>query len=91
MNGREISSNKRAVGRLRAACERAKRTLSTATQTRIEIDMLHEGVNFYTSITRARFEELNADLFGMTLEQVEKALRDSQLDKSEIHEIVLVG
>jgi len=88
---KDISDNKRAVRRLRTACERAKRTLSTATQANIEIDSLHEGVDFYTSITRARFEELNADLFRGTLEPVEKALRDSKLDKSGIHDIVLVG
>jgi heat shock 70kDa protein 1/2/6/8 len=88
---KDIADNKRAVRRLRTACERAKRTLSTATQANIEIDSLHEGVDFYTSITRARFEELNADLFRGTLEPVEKALRDSKLDKSGVHDIVLVG
>ena len=60
---KDISQNKRAVRRLRTACERAKRTLSSSAQANIEIDSLHEGVDFYTSITRARFEELNADLF----------------------------
>lgn len=88
---KDIADNKRAVRRLRTACERAKRTLSTATQANIEIDSLHEGVDFYTSITRARFEELNADLFRGTLEPVEKALRDSKLDKGGVHDIVLVG
>jgi len=88
---KDIADNKRAVRRLRTACERAKRTLSTSTQANIEIDSLHDGVDFYTSITRARFEELNADLFRGTLEPVEKALRDSKLDKSGIHDIVLVG
>jgi len=88
---KDIADNKRAVRRLRTACERAKRTLSTATQANIEIDSLHEGVDFYTSITRARFEELNADLFRGTLEPVEKALRDSKLDKGSVHDIVLVG
>jgi len=77
--------------RLRTACERAKRTLSSAAQANIEIDSLFEGIDFYTSITRARFEELCSDLFKGTLEPVEKALRDSKLDKSSIHEIVLVG
>lgn len=57
----------------------------------IEIDSLCEGIDFYTSITRARFEELNADLFRGTLEPVEKALRDAKMDKSSIHDIVLVG
>jgi len=88
---KDIADNKRAVRRLRTACERAKRTLSTATQANIEIDSLFEGVDFYTSITRARFEELCADLFRGTLDPVEKALRDSKLDKGSIHEIVLVG
>jgi len=76
---------------LRTACERAKRTLSASAQANIEIDSLFEGVDFYTSITRARFEELCSDLFKGTLEPVEKALRDAKLDKSSINDIVLVG
>jgi len=90
-NKKDISQNKRAIRRLRTACERAKRTLSSSAQANIEIDSLHEGIDFYTSITRARFEELNADLFRGTLEPVEKSLRDAKLDKSQIDEIVLVG
>jgi len=73
------------------ACERAKRTLSSSTQASIEIDSLYEGIDFYTQITRARFEELCADLFRGTLEPVEKSLRDARMDKGVIHEIVLVG
>jgi L1 cell adhesion molecule like protein len=88
---KDLSENKRALRRLRTACERAKRTLSSSTQASIEIDSLFEGVDFYTSITRARFEELNADLFRSTLEPVEKALRDAKMDKPAIHDIVLVG
>jgi len=88
---KDISSNKRALRRLRTACERAKRTLSSSTQASIEIDSLFEGIDFYSSITRARFEELCADLFRSTLEPVEKAMRDAKLDKSQIHELVLVG
>ncbi|MED6235335.1 70-kilodalton heat shock protein [Ataeniobius toweri] len=88
---KDIRQNKRAVRRLHTACERAKRTLSSSTQASIEIDSLFEGIDFYTSITRARFEELNSDLFRGTLEPVEKALQDAKLDKSNIHEIVLVG
>jgi len=88
---KDISGNKRALRRLRTACERAKRTLSASAQANIEIDSLFEGIDFYTSITRARFEELCADLFRGTLEPVEKALRDAKLDKSAIDEIVLVG
>ena len=90
-NKKDISGNARAVRRLRTACERAKRTLSSSTQASIEIDSLFEGVDFYTTITRARFEEINADLFRSTLEPVEKALRDAKFDKTQIHELVLVG
>uniref|UniRef100_UPI00398E8D8C heat shock cognate 71 kDa protein-like isoform X2 n=1 Tax=Pristiophorus japonicus TaxID=55135 RepID=UPI00398E8D8C len=88
---KDISGNKRALRRLHTACERAKRTLSSSSQASLEIDSMYEGVDFYTSITRARFEELNSDLFRGTLEPVEKALRDAKMDKSQIHEIVLVG
>jgi len=88
---KDITGNKRALRRLRTACERAKRTLSASAQANIEIDSLFEGIDFYTSITRARFEELCADLFRGTLEPVEKALRDAKMDKSSIDEMVLVG
>merc|ERR1712181_110551 len=88
---KDLSGNKRALRRLRTACERAKRTLSASAQASIEIDSLFEGIDFYTSITRARFEELNADLFRGTMDPVEKSLRDAKMDKSDIHEIVLVG
>jgi len=88
---KDLSTNPRALRRLRTACERAKRTLSSAAQTSIEIDSLFEGVDFYTSITRARFEELCSDLFRGTLDPVEKVLRDSKIDKNSVHEIVLVG
>jgi len=88
---KDIRGNKRALRRLRTACERAKRTLSASAQANIEIDSLFEGIDFYTSITRARFEELCSDLFKNTLEPVEKALRDAKLDKASIDDIVLVG
>jgi len=88
---KDLSGNKRALRRLRTACERAKRTLSASAQANIEIDSLFEGIDFYTSITRARFEELCSDLFKGTLEPVEKALRDAKMDKSSINDIVLVG
>eukprot|EP00914_Ancora_sagittata_P031089 GHVO01062889.1.p1 GENE.GHVO01062889.1~~GHVO01062889.1.p1 ORF type:complete len:651 (-),score=177.56 GHVO01062889.1:313-2265(-) len=88
---KDISGNKRSVRRLRTACERAKRTLSSSTTASIEIDSLFEGVDFYTSITKARFEDLCADLFRETLVPVEKALRDARMDKASIHDIVLVG
>jgi len=87
----DITPNLRAVRRLRTACERAKRTLSSSAQASIEIDSLHEGVDFYTSITRARFEELNQDLFRNCIAPVERVLKDSKLDKKAIHEVVLVG
>ncbi|PSK40582.1 heat shock protein SSA2 [Candidozyma pseudohaemuli] len=90
-NKKDLSSNQRALRRLRTACERAKRTLSSSAQTSIEIDSLYEGIDFYTSITRARFEELCQDLFRSTLDPVEKVLRDAKVDKSQVHEIVLVG
>ncbi|KAI8924736.1 heat shock protein 70 family [Entophlyctis helioformis] len=88
---KDISANPRALRRLRTACERAKRALSSAAQASLEIDSLYEGIDFYTSITRARFEELCADLFRGTLEPVEKVLRDAKLDKAAVHDIVLVG
>lgn len=88
---KDLTTNKRALRRLRTACERAKRTLSSSTQASIEIDSLFEGTDYYTSITRARFEELNADLFRSTMEPVEKAIRDAKMDKGAIHDIVLVG
>ncbi|KAM5554504.1 heat shock 70 kDa protein 4-like [Rosa sericea] len=88
---KDISGNPRALRRLRTACERAKRTLSSTAQTTIEIDSLYEGVDFYSSITRARFEELNMDLFRKCMEPVEKCLRDAKMDKSSVHDVVLVG
>lgn len=89
--GKDISGNNRAIRRLRTACERAKRTLSGGTEANVEIDALFEGADFYTKITRARFEEMCGDLFRATLEPVEKALRDAKMDKRDIQEIVLVG
>jgi len=88
---KDLSQNKRAVRRLRTACERAKRTLSASAQATIEIDSLFDGEDFYTTVTRARFEELCSDLFKGTLVPVEKSLKDAKLEKSAIHEIVLVG
>lgn len=88
---KDLKTNARALRRLRTACERAKRALSSSTQTNIEIDSLFDGIDFYTSITRARFEELCADLFRSTIEPVEKVLRDAKVDKSQVDEIVLVG
>ena len=88
---KDLTANARALRRLRTACERAKRTLSSSAQTSIEIDSLYEGIDFYTSITRARFEELCQDLFRSTMEPVERTLRDAKIDKGAVHEIVLVG
>ncbi|KAI8684571.1 hypothetical protein NCS57_00123500 [Fusarium keratoplasticum] len=88
---KDLSSNVRALRRLRTACERAKRTLSSSAQTSIEIDSLFEGIDFYTSITRARFEELCQDLFRSTIQPVDRVLSDAKIDKSLVHEIVLVG
>jgi L1 cell adhesion molecule like protein len=88
---KDLGENKRALRRLRTACERAKRTLSASSQASIEIDSLFDGIDFYTNMTRARFEELCADLFRNTLQPVEKALNDAKLDKNQIHDIVLVG
>jgi L1 cell adhesion molecule like protein len=88
---KDITSNARSLRRLRTACERAKRALSSAAQTTVEIDSLYEGIDFYTSITRARFEELNADLFRSCMGPVEKVMQDAKLDKSSVNEVVLVG
>merc|ERR1711881_793555 len=88
---KDITGNKRALRRLRTACEKAKRTLSSSTQASIEIDSLFEGTDLYSSITRARFEELCVDLFKETIKPVEKALNDSKIPKGEIHDVVLVG
>tara|TARA_B100000405_G_C16713381_1_gene420049 strand:- start:985 stop:2853 length:1869 start_codon:yes stop_codon:yes gene_type:complete len=90
-NKKDISGNPRALRRLRTACERAKRTLSSTAQTMVEIDSLFEGIDFYTTITRARFEELNSDLFRKCMEPVEQVLRDAKMDKSMVDEVVLVG
>ena len=88
---KDISNNPRALRRLRTACEKAKRILSSSTEATIEIDAFYEGIDFYSKITRARFEELCIDLFRACLEPVEKALRDAKVDKSQVHEVVLVG
>ena len=88
---KDIGSNPRALRRLRTACERAKRVLSASCQAPIEVDALHEGIDFYTTISRPRFEELCGDLFRKTMEPVERALQDAKMDKSMISDIVLVG
>ena len=90
-NKKDITGSARALRRLRTACERAKRTLSSTAQTSIEIDSLFEGIDFYSSITRARFEELNMDMFRRCMDPVEKCLRDAKFDKASVHDVVLVG
>jgi len=87
----DISNNPRALRRLETACERAKRTLSSATEAAIEIDSLAEGKDFYTKCTRALFEQLNMDIFKLAMKPVEQVLVDAKMDKSKVHEIVLVG
>jgi len=87
----DISDNKRAMRKLRTACERAKRTLSTGTQAFIEIDGLAEGQDFSSTITRARFNDINMDYFRKCLEPVEKVLKDAKVSKNSVDKIVLVG
>ena len=89
--GNDMTQSQRSLRRLRTACERAKRALSSGAQTSIEIDSLYEGKDFYSSITRARFDELCADLFRSCLKPVEQVLSDAKMDKRSIHEVVLVG
>lgn len=88
---KNIHYDARAIRRLKNACERAKRILSSTSQTTIEIDSLYDGIDFYASITRARFEELCQDLFRKTMEPVSRVLRDTKLNKRLVHDIVLVG
>merc|ERR1712216_593706 len=88
---KDMKDNQRALRRLRTACERAKRTLSSSTQAHIEIDSLFEGIDFNSTITRARFEDMNMDYFRKCMEPVEKVLRDSKVSKNAVHEVVLVG
>ena len=87
----DITDNARSMRRLRTACERAKRTLSSATQTSIELESLYEGVDYFGSLTRARFEELCMDLFRGTMDPVEKVLKDAKMSKGQVHDVVLVG
>ena len=88
---KDPSGNNRALRRLRTACERAKRTLSSSAETTIEVDALFDGVDFATKITRAKFEELCMDLFRGTIDPVDRVIRDSKISKGSIDEIVLVG
>jgi len=88
---KDMTNNQRALRRLRTACERAKRTLSSSAQAYLEIDSLFDGIDFNTTITRARFEDLCTDYFRKTMEPVERVLRDAKLSKREVNEVVLVG
>lgn len=89
--GKDASTDKKAVSKLRREVERAKKTLSSQHQTRIEIESFHDGQDLVETLTRAKFEELNLDLFKRTLEPVKNVMRDAKLDKNQIHDIVLVG
>lgn len=90
-NKKDISDNARAVKRLKMACERAKRTLSSSTQTTVELDSLYDGIDYYATITRARLDELSMDLYRECMDAVDKVLQDSGLAKGDIHDVVLVG
>ena len=88
---KDLTGNDRALRRLRTSCERAKRTLSNATSTKVEVEALFDGVDFEMTFTRARFEELCADLFRGCIDPVERVLRDAKIDKKDVHDVVLVG
>jgi L1 cell adhesion molecule like protein len=90
-NKKDISENQRAVKRLKNECEKAKRTLSSSTTASIELDSLYDGIDFTSNISRARLDELCSGLYRKCLDCVEKCLLDSQLSKSDIDEIILVG
>ncbi|CAN6289865.1 unnamed protein product [Urochloa humidicola] len=87
----DIHNNQKALRRLRTACEKAKRMLSSMAQTTIEVDSLYAGIDFCITITRSRFEELNKDLFSKCMKTLEKCLQDAKMDKSSVHDVVLVG
>lgn len=87
----DISDDPRALRRLRSACERAKRTLSSVPQTTVEVDSLYNGEDFYATITRARFEDINSEMFKSTIQPVEKVLKDAKMPRDKVDDIVLVG
>ncbi|KAM9921319.1 hypothetical protein OXX80_012198, partial [Metschnikowia pulcherrima] len=89
--GLDISGDSRALRRLRTACERAKRTLSSVTQTTVEVDSLFDGEDFSENLTRARFEDINAALFKSTLTPVEQVMKDAKIPRANVDEVVLVG
>jgi heat shock protein 5 len=90
-HGKDINKDKRALQKLRRECERAKRALSSQHQVRVEVESLIDGIDLSEPLTRARFEELNSDLFKKTLTPVKKAMNDAGMEKSELDDIVLVG
>ncbi|XP_021737619.1 heat shock cognate 70 kDa protein-like [Chenopodium quinoa] len=90
-HNKDISQERRAIGRLRYACERAKRMLSSATETSIDVDCLYEGIDFYSTISRAKFEKLNLDLFKNCINPVKRCLEDANMKKGDVDDVVLVG
>ncbi|CAI0387046.1 unnamed protein product [Linum tenue] len=90
-HNKDVSGHPKALGKLRRECERAKRVLSIQTETRVEIDSLMDGTDFSEPLTRAKFEDLNLDLFERTMRVVRSTLKDAKMEKREIDEIVLVG
>merc|ERR1712076_329461 len=89
--GKDVRKNDRSVQKLRREVEKAKRALSSAHQAKVEIESFFEGEDFSETLTRAKFEELNMDLFRSTMVPVKKVIEDGDLEKNEIDEIVLVG
>ncbi|KAL7587494.1 hypothetical protein Lser_V15G39497 [Lactuca serriola] len=87
----DVTGNKRAMTRLKDECEKAKRVLSYATQTSIELDSFHEGIDFSMKITRAKFEQLNMNLFKKCINHLETCLTDAKMEKSSVQEVILVG
>jgi heat shock protein 1/8 len=87
----DVTTDKRAINRLRSQCEMAKRTLSTQTSATIDIDALSNGIDFSTTISRAKFEELNIDLFKKTVAPVTQVLKDAGMSKSQVDQVILVG
>jgi L1 cell adhesion molecule like protein len=88
---KDVSANPRALRRLRSACEKAKRALSNSHTTSIEIDSLLDGIDFYTSLTRAKFEELCSKMFTKCIDTVKTVMKDAKVDKKDLDEVVLVG
>jgi len=90
-HGVSLAGDSKAIARLRRQCEGAKRTLSTQTSTQIEIESFFQGIDFSQTITRAKFEELNLDLFKKTIAPVKQVMQDAAMEKNDVHQIVLVG